>query len=68
MEESDGPHTTIRRMRYVCWTTTATDTRNMKYLLLSTATMASRRRLGVTFIRKLPVLSSDQTCLNCLVV
>jgi hypothetical protein len=51
----------IRRMRFACWITKATDT-HAEYVILiciSTATMVSRMHLNMTFIHTctLPVLS-----------
>jgi hypothetical protein len=48
---------TIRRMRFACWTTKAKDT-HWEYIIfycISTATMATRTCLNVTFINTLLV-------------
>jgi hypothetical protein len=57
-----------RCMRFVCWITKATDTQS-KYLILycfSTATMVTRMRRSVTFIRTLPVLFTVKAPLQLL--
>jgi hypothetical protein len=49
-----------RRMRFACLLSKATDTnshRIRKTYCFSTATMVTRTRIGVTFIRTVPVLS-----------
>ena len=47
----------IRRMRFACWITKATDTlRICNTYCIFTATMVTRTRLSVIFIRTLPVL------------
>jgi hypothetical protein len=54
----------ILRMRFACWITTATDT-DSEYVILncfSTATVVTRTRLNVTFIRTLPLLYSYDVC------
>ena len=47
----------IRRMRLACWITKATETLRISNThCFSTATMVTRTRLNITFIRTLPVL------------
>jgi hypothetical protein len=46
-----------RRVRFACWVTEATYT-HLEYLMLgfSTATMVTRTRINIMFIRTLPVV------------
>jgi hypothetical protein len=56
--ERDWPQMTVWRMRIACWITNATITRS-QYLIFNcfpTATVVTRTRLNITFIRTLPVL------------
>jgi hypothetical protein len=48
----------IRRMRFACWITKATDTHSAYVIFyrFSTATVVTRTHLSVTFIRILPLL------------
>ena len=57
MVQPDRPQMIIRRMRFACWITKVTDTHSeyVKTYCLSTATMVTRTRLYVMFIRILPV-------------
>ena len=49
MVEREWPQMTKWRMRFACWISKATKhTQNMEYLLFSTATMVTRKRLSVT--------------------
>jgi hypothetical protein len=50
----------ILRMRFACWITKATDTlRICNTSCFPTATMVTRKRLNITFIRALPLLFGD---------
>jgi hypothetical protein len=58
MLEPDMPQITIRRMRFRCWMTKATDTHTeyLIFIAFSTATILTRTRINVMFIRTLHVL------------